>query len=896
MERVVPSVVMIRSYTPQAFDGKNAGSSYATGFIVDAERGILLTNRHVVQPGPVVAEAILQNNEEVQLQALYRDPIHDFGFFKFNPKDIKFMELNALTLRPSNARAGTEIRLIGSDAGEKISILSGILARLDREAPRYGAAYNDYNTFYYQAASSSSGGSSGSPVIDQYGYVVALNAGSNRRAASSFFLPLDRIVRALDLIREGEPVTRGTIHTTFLHKTFDEVGRLGLQSNTETLVRKRDGETTGMLVVEKLVMGGQADGKLEPGDVLVRIDDVLVTDFIALENTLDERVDGRVRMSVERGGVAIDVDIEVADLHQGVPASYVEVGGAVLHNYSHQMARHRQVPISGVYVAKSGYMLDGQIRAGDVIVEVDGKVVKDVDDLEGALAGIADAQDFNIRAFHPSSPHRVGEASVAMDRRWFPTRHCSRDDSSGLWPCEAISGPTDEVVSTPISTKALPASSKMAEKYAKAFVSVKFHVPFRTDGVYGTRFVGNGVVVDAEQGLVLVDRDTVPVGLGDVLVNFGMSVEIPGSVVALHAGHNLALVQYDPSLLGNTPVESVRFDGRTLEPGDKAFMVGPSLNKRIESEMTHVSAVRELDLPLSGQPFFRDTNIDLVNIRDLRTGFIGGVLTDKRGKASAFWASFPDTSDSDSSGWWRGIPASVINRFIEDQGAWRTAGAEWAAVPMTSARKRGLPADEASIIESHDADRRQVLQVRRVTKGGPSDGKLQTGDLLLSMNGQPITRLGEIEERSQEEQVQFRILRGGVVETVELSTVLPGDDRTDRVILWAGILAQEPYAALAQQRGQPLTGVYVSFAWRGSPAGRYKLRPYRRIVAIDGTPTPNLDAFVEAVRGKEHRASVRVQTVDLQGRKRTLTLKTDDHYWPVEELVRTEAGWIRRTP
>ena len=30
----------------------------ATGFVVDAERGLILTNRHVVTPGPVVAEAV----------------------------------------------------------------------------------------------------------------------------------------------------------------------------------------------------------------------------------------------------------------------------------------------------------------------------------------------------------------------------------------------------------------------------------------------------------------------------------------------------------------------------------------------------------------------------------------------------------------------------------------------------------------------------------------------------------------------------------------------------------------------------------------------------------------------------------------------------------------------
>ncbi|MGB0641655.1 MAG: PDZ domain-containing protein, partial [Myxococcota bacterium] len=359
------------------------------------------------------------------------------------------------------------------------------------------------------------------------------------------------------------------------------------------------------------------------------------------------------------------------------------------------------------------------------------------------------------------------------------------------------------------------------------------------------------------------------------MVNFGRSVDVPGTVVALHAGHNLALVQYDPNLIGNTPVSAIKFDGKELQAGDKVHMVGPSQHQRIESEETQVSAVRELDLPLSRQPFFRETNIDLVGVRDLRTGFIGGVLTDKRGRASALWASFPNTADTDKSSWWRGIPGDVVNRFLADQNAWRTMGVEWSAVAMTSARKRGLPAAEAQKIEAHDSDRRQVLQVRRVTTHGPADGKLQTGDLLLSLNGRPVTRLGEIEKHSQSEQVEVRIVRGGTVQEISLTTEQKGDDQRDRVILWAGVLIQEPYAALAQQRGQPLTGVYVSSAWRGSPAGRYKLQPYRRIVAIDGVGTPDLDSFVEAVLGKEHRSSVRVQTVDLQGRKRTLTLKTD---------------------
>ena len=90
LEQVIPAVVSLRMAAPRAFDTESARTSGATGFVVDAERGILLTNRHVVQPGPVVAEAIFSHQEEVPVFPLYRDPVHDFGFYRFDPEALRF--------------------------------------------------------------------------------------------------------------------------------------------------------------------------------------------------------------------------------------------------------------------------------------------------------------------------------------------------------------------------------------------------------------------------------------------------------------------------------------------------------------------------------------------------------------------------------------------------------------------------------------------------------------------------------------------------------------------------------------------------------------------------------------------------------------------------------------
>lgn len=899
LERIASSVVSIEIDQARAFDTEWNQSSQATGFVVDAERGLILTNRHVVTPGPVVATAILQNREEVELRAVYRDPVHDFGIYRYDPARLRYVKPAALPLYPEGARIGTEIRVVGNDAGEQLSILAGTLARLDRQAPAYGVGkYNDFNTFYIQAASGTSGGSSGSPVIDIRGRVVALNAGGSNGAQSSFYLPLDRVQRALQLIQKGEPVPRGTLQTVFEYTPYDELVRLGLRPETESAARRAHPERTGMLVVDEVLPGSTTEGKLQPGDILTHVNGRLVTTFLPLEEILDGSVGRTVDITVERGGERIEQTLPVADLHAITPAEYFEFGDAVVHTLSYQMARHFNSPVSGVFVANPGYVLSAAgVPRGALITSAGGRPIATLADFVQVIDAMPHGERLTLRYSTLDDPKGSETRVMRMDRTWFPSQLCRRDDQTGLWPCEARNGPATAASPPQPAQASFPSSSeRLANSIANSLVLVSFDMPYSVAGITERNYHGTGVIVDAERGLVVVDRNTVPVAPGDVQITFGGSVDVPGRVEYVHPLHNLAIVSFDPALVAGTPLRAARFDARELEAGEPVTVVGLSSDSRLRSLATFVAQVDDLSFPLSRTLQFRDANVEVATLVNSPSGF-DGVILGKDGRVRALWSTFATEGARDSTQVSRGMPAELVLEAVE---AARTGKplfsleVEFEAVPIATARELGLPAQWVPKFESRNSEHRQVLAVARVAAGSAAAGVLREGDLLLAVNGETLNRFREVERATQAPRVRLTVLRDGVEQALEVDTApLLGED-IDRILVWSGAVIHTPHRAMAIQRAIPPEGVFVAYFSYGSPATRYGLYAGRRIIEVDGRPTPDLDAFIEAIRGRPDRSSLRLKTVTWNGSIGVTTLKLDRNYWPSYELRRTPTGWERR--
>ncbi|KAG5416578.1 hypothetical protein IGI04_004145 [Brassica rapa subsp. trilocularis] len=952
--KVVPAVVVLRTTACRAFDTVSAGASYATGFIVDKRRGIILTNRHVVKPGPVVAEAMFVNREEIPIYPVYRDPVHDFGFFSYDPSAVQFLSYEEIPLAPEAASVGLEIRVVGNDSGEKVSILAGTLARLDRDAPQYKKdGYNDFNTFYMQAASGTKGGSSGSPVIDWQGRAVALNAGSKSSSASAFFLPLQRVVRALSFLQKSidsctdKPkavhIPRGTLQMTFVHKGFDEIRRLGLRSETEQVVRHASptGET-GMLVVDSVVPNGPADKHLEPGDVLIRVNGTVLTQFLNLENLIDDGVGQIVELEIERGGQPITVSVSVQDLHSITPDHFLEVSGAVIHPLSYQQARNFRFPCGLAYVSDPGYML---FRAGvprhAIIKKVANEDISCLADLISVLSKLSRGARVPLEYMSHTDRHRKKSVLVTIDRHeWYaPPQLYTRNDSSGLWDVKPAIEPA--AVPPSIGNSGLPICQNTESMHE--VVRGVTDTAATMEASSGDGSSQNDFGVEAKKQRVEDDSSDGTVANGslhgselksdDAMATENSVLRDYESAAALSANASLAERAIEPALVMfevKINIMFVKLMGRVhvamsllktepaLQRGDSVYLVGLSRNLQATSRKSIVTnPCAALNIGSADSPRYRATNMEVIELdTDFGSSF-SGALTDEQGRIRAIWGSFStqvkySSSSSEDHQFVRGIPIYAISQVLEKiitggngpellingvkrpMPLVRILEVELYPTLLSKARSFGLSDEWIQILVKKDPVRRQVLRVKGCLAGSKAENLLEQGDMVLAVNKMPVTCYNDIEAACRtldtgshsDENLNLTILRQGREMELVVGTDKRDGNGTTRAINWCGCVVQDPHSAVRALGFLPEEGhgVYVTRWCHGSPAHRYGLYALQWIVEVNGKKTPDLNAFADATKELEHGQFVRIRTVHLNGKPRVLTLKQDLHYWPTWEL------------
>lgn len=914
IERVVSNVVSIRFSQTCSFDTDPALTSEATGFVVDAERGYILTNRHVVGSGPFWGFCVFDNHEEVDAYPVYRDPVHDFGILKFDPKAIKYMPVAALPLRPDLAKVGVEIRVVGNDAGEKLSILSGVISRLDRNAPEYGDGYSDFNTCYYQASAAASGGSSGSPVVNIDGYAVALQAGGRADGASTdYFLPLDRPLRALRCLQEGKPITRGDIQCQFLLKPFDECRRLGLTAEWEAQMREAFPKEVNMLVAEIILPEGPSDNKIQEGDVLIKVNGELLTQFIRLDDILDSSVGGTVKLLLLRVGKEVEVEIEVGDLHKITPDRFVSVSGGSFHNLSYQQARLYGVACKGVYVCEAGgsFRVDNADN-GWLVQTIDHKNTPDLETFIDVVKNIPDKARVVVTYKHLRDLHTLNTAIIMVDRHWCKSMKLAvRNDETGLWDFSNLADALPPVPPVPkeASFIQLTNSHPAVGDLVRSFVHVSCTMPVKLDGFPKNRKWGMGLVIDADKGLVVISRAIVPYDLCDISITIADTVIVEGKVVFLHPLQNYAIIQYDPKLV-DAPVLSAKLSSEEITQGASTYFIGYNRIGRIVHAATTVTEIFAVTIPAnSGAPRYRAVNVDAITVDTSLSGQCGsGVLVAQDGTVQALWLTYlgersPSTHRDEE--YHLGLATPTLLPVISQiqQGIapkLRMLSVEFRAIQMSQAQLMGVSQEWVKKVALANTAHHQLFMVTKRTfeRNEKEEDGLREGDILLAINDKVVTRISELDVMYSHEVLDAVIVRSCKELHLKLPTVATDDVETDRAVSFCGAILHRPHLAVRQQISKLFSEVYVSARTRGSPAYQYNLAPTNFITHVNDKPTPDLESFLAAVTKIPDNTYFCLRVTTFDSVPWVATMKKNEHYFPTTEWIKDakeECGWRRVT-
>ncbi len=207
-----PGVVTI-----EAWNGGQPTAS-GSGFVVDAKKGVILTNSHVVTNSATVSDPLkvvsaqllyvqLPDGERAQAHLVGYDLFDDVAVLQVPPAQLNLV---ALPLGSSRTlHVGDPVAAIGSPFGEEGSLSVGVVSQLNREiqAPA-GVCFDTTDAIQTDAAINH--GNSGGPLLDRDGKVVGIDAQidttTNAGQGVAFAVPVDSARRSMTAILAGQPV------------------------------------------------------------------------------------------------------------------------------------------------------------------------------------------------------------------------------------------------------------------------------------------------------------------------------------------------------------------------------------------------------------------------------------------------------------------------------------------------------------------------------------------------------------------------------------------------------------------------------------------------------------------------------------------------------------------
>ena len=253
---------------PEAPSGSREVASAGSGVIVDAERGFILTNHHVVADADKIQISLI-DGEILDAEVVGSDAATDIALIKVEADGLVDMPIGDSDV----VRVGDFVIAIGNPFGLGHTVTSGIVSALSRT----GISRNGYEDFI-QTDASINPGNSGGALVNMRGELVGINSAIISRTGGNvgigFAVPTEIASSIMRQILDFGEVRRGLLGVTI--QAIDAEVAEALNAAVDR----------GALITEVVPGSAAEESGLQVDDIIIGIDDKKITDASELRNTI----------------------------------------------------------------------------------------------------------------------------------------------------------------------------------------------------------------------------------------------------------------------------------------------------------------------------------------------------------------------------------------------------------------------------------------------------------------------------------------------------------------------------------------------------------------------------------------------------------------------------------
>jgi serine protease DegQ len=250
---------------------ERVSQSLGSGVIVDAKKGYVLTNYHVIARADEISVG-LKDGRTLEATLIGTDPDTDLAVIQIPAEDLTALEL----ADSDKLQVGDFVVAVGNPFGLGQTVTSGIVSALGRTGLR-GLEYQNF----IQTDASINPGNSGGALINLRGELVGINSAiftpSGGNVGIGFAIPASMASYVMGQLVEFGEVRRGTLGLVVQSLTPELAGAFSIELGR------------GVLVAGTVAESAADDAGLQPGDIIVRVaksDTNSVQDFYNAEGRL----------------------------------------------------------------------------------------------------------------------------------------------------------------------------------------------------------------------------------------------------------------------------------------------------------------------------------------------------------------------------------------------------------------------------------------------------------------------------------------------------------------------------------------------------------------------------------------------------------------------------------